>query len=63
MRYVQAIDFEVPVALVPEVVPKILEIMVDAAHEVVPNIPWAVDAEIGPSWGDIKKSGYVAKTK
>jgi DNA polymerase-1 len=57
------IDFEVPKDMVNEAIPAVLDIMVDAAHEVVPNIPWTIDAEIGPSWGSIEKSGFVAKTK
>lgn len=57
------IDFEVPEGRVPDVVPKILQIMVDAAHEVVPNVPWKVDADIGYAWGSVKKSEYVAEIK
>lgn len=55
------IDFEVPMAAVPDMVPKILDIMVQAAHEIVPDVPWEVGADIGPTWGSVTATEYVAR--
>lgn len=49
------VDLEIRKDRIDEVVPIIIQTMEDVASEIFPQVPWKADAEIGESWGSIKK--------
>ncbi len=49
-----SIIFEVRTPLVKEVGYKVKEFMENVGRKVFPQVPWKVDVEAGPSWGELK---------